>query len=95
MPPPPAPADAFAALKSGPPAAPTKVVKDDIMNDVKKAILDNKGLSKVGIIDFVFQQFRDNATRTEVKNTIEMVAEKRGSGRVKEWTLKSEHGISA
>ncbi|KFH46962.1 Chromatin assembly factor 1 subunit-like protein [Hapsidospora chrysogenum ATCC 11550] len=95
MMPPPAPANAFVALTGAAPAAPIKVVKDDIMDDVKKAILDNKGLSKVGIIDVVFQQFRDQASRTEVKNTIELVAEKQGPGRVKEWVLKPEHGISA
>lgn len=95
MPPPPAPANALAALAGAAPAAPTKLVKTEIMNDVKKAILDNKLLSKVGIVDFVFQQFRNSATRAEVKNTIELVAEKQGSGRTKEWTLKPEHGISA
>ena len=82
-------------MTGAPPAAPIKVVKDEIMDDVKKAILDNKGLSKVGIIDVVFQQFRDQASRTEVKNTIELVAEKQGPGRAKEWVLKPEHGISA
>jgi chromatin assembly factor 1 subunit A len=97
MPPPPAPTSAFAAL-SGTPAAPaaTKLVKKEILNDVKKAILDNKGLSKVGIVDFVFNQFRDNASRAEVKNTIELVAEnkKKGTGRHKEWDLKPGHEIA-
>ncbi|CAH0017713.1 unnamed protein product [Clonostachys rhizophaga] len=97
MPPPPAPTSAFAAL-SGTPTAPaaTKLVKKEILNDVKKAILDNKGLSKVGIVDFVFNQFRDNASRAEVKNTIELVAEnkKKGTGRHKEWDLKPGHEIA-
>lgn len=88
--PPPTPANAFAALtKAGPPASgPTKIVKDDILDDIKKAILDNKLLSKVGIVDYVYQQFREKTTRTEVKNTIELVAEKKGTGRVKEWELR-------
>lgn len=97
MPPPPTPANAFAAIgnaaANGSP--PTKVVKTEILNDVKKAILNNKALSKVGIIDFVFQQFRDNASRIEVKNTIELVAERKGAGKIKEWDLKPGHEITA
>jgi chromatin assembly factor 1 subunit A len=96
--PPPAPAstpaDAFAAIKAGPPPPQAKLVKAAIMNDVKKAILDNKALSKVGIVDFVYHQFRDRASRAEVKNTIEMVAEKQGSGRTKEWCLRPGHEMT-
>jgi chromatin assembly factor 1 subunit A len=95
--PPPAPANAFAALGGATATAPAsvKLVKADILNDVKKAILDNKALSKVGIVDFVFQQFRDSASKMEVKNTIEHVAERvKGSGKTKEWGLKSGHEIT-
>lgn len=98
MPPPPAPANAFAALNGS--SVPdggeqVKIVKKELLNDVKQAILDNKALSKVGIIDYIFQQFRDNVSRAEVKNTLELVAEKKkGSGRTKEWDLKPGHEIS-
>ncbi|KAM5342369.1 hypothetical protein ACJ41O_013335 [Fusarium nematophilum] len=96
MPPPPAPANAFAALGSGSSAADApKLVKSELMDEVKKAILDNKALSKVGIIDFIFQQFRDNVSRAEVKNTIELVAEKTGKGRSKAWALKPGHEITS
>lgn len=64
------------------------------MNDVKQAILDNRALSKVGIIDFIFHRFRDNVSRAEVKNTLELVAERKGTGRAKEWDLKPGHEIS-
>lgn len=97
MPPPPTPANAFAALNGGTPAdnAQAKLVKAELLNDVKKAILQNKALSKVGIIDYIFQQFRDNVSRAEVKNTLELVAEKKkGSGRMKEWDLKPGHEIA-
>ncbi|KAG5982823.1 hypothetical protein E4U55_001276 [Claviceps digitariae] len=98
MPPPAAPHNAFAALngEAGNVTAATaaKLVKAELMNDVKKAILDNKALSKVGIIDFIFHQFRDNVSRTEVKNTLELVAEKKKVGRVKEWDLKPGHELS-
>ncbi|KAL6910743.1 chromatin assembly factor 1 subunit A domain-containing protein [Trichoderma evansii] len=93
---PPVPTNAFAALggASGLNSAPGKLVKPELLNDVKQAILDNKALSKVGIVDFIFHQFKDNASRLEVKNTIEHVAEKKGAGRVKEWELKPGHEIT-
>lgn len=95
MPPPPAPANAFAALSSGSADnGPVKLVKTELMNDVKKAILQNKALSKVGIIDFIFQQFRDRVSRIEVKNTLELIAEKKGTGKTKEWDLKPGYEIS-
>ena len=94
MPPPVAPTNALAALNDGPKATSVKVVNDNLLIDVKKAILDNKVLSKAGIVDFIFQQLREKgASRTEVKNTIEMVAEKAGAGKVKEWTLKQGHEL--
>ncbi|KAL7974680.1 chromatin assembly factor 1 subunit A domain-containing protein [Trichoderma sp. SZMC 28014] len=93
---PPVPTNAFAALGSagGSNSAPGKLVKPELLNGVKQAILDNKALSKVGIIDFIFHQFRDSASRLEVKNTIEHVAEKKGAGRIKEWELKPGHEIT-
>ncbi|TQV98939.1 hypothetical protein V2A60_007365 [Cordyceps javanica] len=95
MPPPPAPANAFAALTGGSTdGAPAKLVKAELMNDIKRAILQNKALSKVGIIDFIFHNFRDKVSRTEVKNTLELVAEKKGTGKMKEWDLKPGHEIS-
>ncbi|KAM0258790.1 hypothetical protein ACHAQJ_003632 [Trichoderma viride] len=91
--PPPVPTNAFAALGGSNPA-PGKLVKPELLNDVKQAILDNKALSKVGIVDFIFHQFKDSASRMEVKNTIEHVAEKKGAGRAKEWELKPGHEIT-
>jgi chromatin assembly factor 1 subunit A len=93
---PPVPTNAFAALAGAgnSNSAPGKLVKPELLNDVKQAILDNKALSKVGIVDFIFHQFRDSASRLEVKNTIEHVAEKKGAGRIKEWELKPGHEIT-
>ena len=88
MAPPPAPSNAFAALTGGAAPRPDKMVKDEILDQVKQAILDHKELSKVGIVDIIFHQFRDNVSRAEVKNTLEHVAEKKGPGRTKEWVLK-------
>ncbi|KAF7558679.1 hypothetical protein G7046_g5478 [Stylonectria norvegica] len=92
MPPPPAPSNAFAALAGGATDAP-KMVKPEILTDFKQAVLDNKELSKAGILAVVFQQFRDNASRTDVKNTLEHVAERTGKGRQKIWELKPGHEI--
>ncbi|GJN75483.1 chromatin assembly complex, subunit p90 [Purpureocillium lilacinum] len=96
MAPPPAPANAFAALgaNAGTATAPVKLVKTELLNDVKRAILDNKALSKAGTVDFIFHQLRGNVSRAEVKNTIELVAEKTGTGRTKEWSLRPGHEIS-
>lgn len=97
MPPPPAPANAFAAISSSAPATGSnvvKLVKDELLNDFKQAILDHKTLSKVGIIEFISNQFRDSASRVEVKNTLELVAEKKGKGRSKEWDLRPGHEIA-
>lgn len=95
MPPPPA-ANAFTALTkvaaSG--AGHAKLVKAELLNNVKQAILDNKAMSKVGIVEVLFSQFRDSVSRVEVKNTLELVAEKKGSGRTKEWELRPGHEIS-
>ncbi|KAF4944554.1 hypothetical protein FGADI_12610 [Fusarium gaditjirri] len=98
MPPPPMPANAFSALtgsngNTGGDAP--KLVKSELLDDVKRAILSNKALSKVGIIDFLYHQFRDDVSRIEVKNTVELVAEKIGKGRSKEWALKSGHEIAS
>ncbi|KAF4450878.1 hypothetical protein F53441_6055 [Fusarium austroafricanum] len=102
MPPPPTPANAFSALTSGGGGSSSssndapKLVKSELMDDVKRTILINKTLSKVGIIDFVYNQFRTrNVSRAEVKNTVELVAEKIGKGRLKEWALKSGHEITS
>lgn len=97
MPPPPAPANAFAALNGGSADnAPAKLVKAELMNDVKKSILQNKALSKVGITDFIFNQFRADVSRIEVKNTLELVAERKkvASSKIKEWELRPGHEIA-
>ncbi|KAH7318389.1 chromatin assembly factor 1 subunit A-domain-containing protein [Stachybotrys elegans] len=97
MAPPPAPTNAFEALNGNNAAAVAgsgKLVKAEIMNDVKQAIVANKDLSKIGIIDIIYKKFRDSASRLEVKNTIEHVAEKTGKGRMKEWCLKAGHEVS-
>ncbi|PHH63382.1 hypothetical protein CDD81_5983 [Ophiocordyceps australis] len=71
-----------------------KLVKPTLMDGVKQAILDHSTYSKMGIIDIIWRQFQHDSSRTEVKNTIELVAEKKGAGRLSRWDLKAGHGIS-
>jgi chromatin assembly factor 1 subunit A len=92
MPPPPAPTNAFEALGGGASntaanSAPTKIARNEDMNAFKEAIINNNRLSKVGLIDVIAHKF-EHLTRAEVKNTIEMVSERTGTGRSKVWTLK-------
>ncbi|PHH70918.1 hypothetical protein CDD82_6849 [Ophiocordyceps australis] len=71
-----------------------KLVKSTLMDGVKQAILDHSTYSKMGIIDIIWRQFQHDSSRTEVKNTIELVAEKKGAGRLSRWDLRAGHGIS-
>ncbi|KJZ74468.1 hypothetical protein HIM_06064 [Hirsutella minnesotensis 3608] len=93
MAPPPAPGNAFEALRTTAEAGAPKLVKQELMGGIQKVILANKALSKVSIIDIIFHQFRDDVSRTEVKNTIELIAEKKGNGRSKEWDIKPAYKI--
>lgn len=98
MPPPPTPTNAFEALTNTTSAgtAPAgKLVKAELMDELKQTVLDNKALSKMGIIDFVFHKLKGKATRTEVTNTIAHVAERTGAGRAKEWSLKEGHELDS
>ena len=83
------PATVLATVTPGP----EKLVKDEILNDLKRAIVENKALSKVGIVDVLYTYFRKDASRVEIKNTIERVAERIGAGREKEWQLKADSAI--
>ncbi|KFA62169.1 hypothetical protein S40285_01666 [Stachybotrys chlorohalonatus IBT 40285] len=97
MAPPPTPGNAFEALKGNDAnsAVPGKMVKPELLNDVKKLILKYKKLNKAGILELVFNELRSGATRVEVKNTIEHVAEKSGKKRSSEWTLRAGHEVTA
>ncbi|KAF4511165.1 hypothetical protein G6O67_002985 [Ophiocordyceps sinensis] len=93
MAPPPAPVNGLEAMRNVAEAEPVKLVKTELWDDVKRVILNNKALSKGSIIDIIFHQFRDSVSRAEVKNTIELFAEKKGPGRIKEWDLKPKYKI--
>lgn len=95
MRPPPAPVSALKAIGRVFEAETPKLVKKELMDDVKRVILDNKELSKASIIDIIFHRFRDDVSRAEVKNTIELIAEKKkGMGRGKEWDLKPQFKVA-
>ncbi|KAM4056333.1 chromatin assembly factor 1 subunit A domain-containing protein [Hirsutella rhossiliensis] len=93
MAPPPTPANVFGAIRNAAETEAPKLVKTELWGDMKRVILNNKALSKGSIIDIIFHQFRDGVSRAEVKNTIELIAEKKGSGRSKEWDIKPKYKI--
>ncbi|PHH72114.1 hypothetical protein CDD80_4760 [Ophiocordyceps camponoti-rufipedis] len=92
MAPPKPPATAFEAMKDGEDKAGSKTVKAEHLDEVKKLILQYRDLSKGSIIDIIFHKFRNthgSVSRAEVKNTVDMVAEKKGAGRSREWGLRA------
>lgn len=94
MPPPPAPvpANAFEALTSTNTAdsVAVKLVPNEDLPAFKRLVLENQKLSKVGLLDFLSKSF-EKITKTQVKNTLDQVAEKKGKRGV--WELKSGHEL--
>ncbi|PFH60137.1 hypothetical protein XA68_11410 [Ophiocordyceps unilateralis] len=96
---------ARAASKMAPPKAPgtpfepmndqkagSKMVKAEHLDEVKRLILEHRELPKGSIVDIIFHRFRNkqsSVSRVEVKNTVDMIAEKKGAGRSKEWGLRA------
>ncbi|KAF4582146.1 Chromatin assembly factor 1 subunit A [Ophiocordyceps camponoti-floridani] len=92
MAPPKTPATAFEAMKDGEDKAGSKTVRAEHLDEVKKLILQYRDLSKGSIIDIIFHKFRNthsSVSRAEVKNTVDMIAEKKGAGRSREWGLRA------
>ncbi len=90
MAPPPAPADAFSALAS---SAATKAdakkgtVPSTLIDDFRRAILKYPKLSKVGLVEILSTEFT-KCTKIQIKNSLEAVAERTGTGIDKTWKLK-------
>ena len=86
MAPPPAPADAFAALTSAATKADAKkaLMPAELLDDFKKVILDFSELTKVGVIEVLSSKF-PKCTKNQVRNSLEEVAERVN----KVWRLKT------
>lgn len=93
-----------AADRMAPPAAPAsgggggpgggpglKLVSGELLLEVKRALLEHATLPKGGTVDIISQRLRGSASRAEVKQTIELVAEKTGTGKQRRWTLRPGH----
>ena len=59
----------------------------ELLPDIKKAILEHQGLSKVGIVEIISHQFAA-VTKAEAKAVLDFVAERRGTGKEKKWELR-------
>jgi chromatin assembly factor 1 subunit A len=75
--PPPTVADAFKALAAGVPPKKTSVLQADMIEKLKKMVTEKRGLSRVGIVE-LFNLENKKATKTAIKNTLEMITEKSG-----------------
>ncbi len=96
MPPPPAPGGVFAVLAS---AAAAKadgkkatMVAPELLDDFKRAVLRYTRLSKIGLIELLSTEFT-KCTKSQIKCTVETVAERTGTGSDKTWKLKTGFGL--
>ena len=89
MAPPPGPANAFEAINPGAKAgqdAP-KLAKAELMPIIKTTILEHKTLPKQALIGILSHKV-GGVTVAEARGTLDHIAEKKGTGRQKFWTLK-------
>ncbi|EFX00565.1 chromatin assembly subunit-like protein [Grosmannia clavigera kw1407] len=67
------------------------VVAAEFVGDFKKAIMQYSKLSKLGIVEILSAEF-ERCTKSQIKNSLEALAERTGSGQHKTWKLKD--GVS-
>lgn len=66
----------------------TAGVAAEFLPDLKKSILQYAKLSKVGIIEILSVEFAGKCTKSQIKNSLEALAERTGTGQNKTWKLK-------
>lgn len=81
--PPPGPTDAFKAIGTGAPVKKSLALQPDMVQKLKDMVMEKRGLSKVGIVELFNSE--NKVPKAAIKNTIDMIAEKKG----KEWVLKA------
>ncbi|KAL8306483.1 hypothetical protein RB597_003007 [Gaeumannomyces tritici] len=89
------PANAFMAISQGAAASTGKkllLVPPDTVDAFKRAILKYPKLSKIGLVEILSSEF-DKCTKAQVKNSVETMAERSGSGQDKLWRLKPEFAL--
>ncbi|KLU91391.1 hypothetical protein MAPG_09911 [Magnaporthiopsis poae ATCC 64411] len=87
------PTNAFAAISQGAAASSAgkkvPLVPPENVEAFKRAILKYPKLSKLGLVEVLSSEF-DKCTKAQVKNSVETMAERSGSGQDKLWRLKPE-----
>lgn len=63
------------------------VVAAEFLGDFKKAIMQYSKLSKLGIVEILSAEF-EKCTKSQIKNSLEAMAERTGAGQHKTWKLK-------
>ncbi|KAL8366791.1 hypothetical protein RB595_008758 [Gaeumannomyces hyphopodioides] len=89
------PTNAFAAISQGAAASAGKkllLVPPENVDAFKRAILKYPKLSKVGLVEVLSSEF-NKCTKAQVKNSVETMAERSGSGQDKLWRLKPEFAL--
>ncbi|KKA30455.1 hypothetical protein TD95_000647 [Thielaviopsis punctulata] len=76
---------ASAAAQTG--TATLELRRPELLPEIKRVIVDNNKLSKLGLIDVLFHQV-EGLTKGEAKMALDMLAIKVGTGRVKQWALR-------
>lgn len=76
-----------AAGGSGPGPATLELRRPELLPEIKRVIVDNSKLSKLGLVDVLFHQI-DGLTKGEAKMAVDVLAVKVGTGRVKQWALR-------
>lgn len=82
-------APAAANTSSGKAVDPKKAgVAAEFVPDLKKSILQYAKLSKLGIVEMLSVEFVGKCTKGQIKNSLEALAERTGTGYNKTWKLK-------
>ncbi|KAL1889247.1 chromatin assembly factor-I (CAF-I) p90 subunit [Sporothrix stenoceras] len=72
------------------PADPKKAgVAAEFVPDLKKSILQYAKLSKLGLVEILSVEFVGKCTKGQIKNSLEALAERTGTGHNKTWKLKA------
>ncbi|CAK7245714.1 MAG: chromatin assembly factor-I (CAF-I) p90 subunit [Sporothrix thermara] len=67
----------------------TAGVAAEFVPDFKKSVLQYAKLSKLGIVEILSVEFMGKCTKSQIKNSLEALAERTGTGQNKTWKLKA------
>ncbi|CAK7271971.1 chromatin assembly factor-I (CAF-I) p90 subunit [Sporothrix epigloea] len=67
----------------------TAGIAAEFLSDFKKSIMQYAKLSKVGIIEILSVEFTGKCTKSQIKNSLEALAERTGTGQNKTWKFRN------